>query len=159
MRANHVIIKRVSHEGIKSYHNHKREAPSTPSQIVSRHWCLNDVVMVPPWLVSCTVTEVRVAIKAADNEFTRWEVQEREVDENALSIPKSNKSLFKVITILAEGMFGFYAAMNGLADYEKKKCNLGVIVTALVIVFGGIALGSVWLHSICAYCSLHGLLH
>nr|GEX39954.1 hypothetical protein [Tanacetum cinerariifolium] len=91
-----------------------------------------------------TVTEVRAAMEAADNEFTRWEVQEHEVDGNALSIPKSNKSLFKVITILAEGMFGFYAAMNGLADFEKKKCNLSVIVTALVIVFGGIALG-LWL--------------
>nr|GFA63336.1 hypothetical protein [Tanacetum cinerariifolium] len=33
------------------------------------------------------VTEVRAAMEAADNEFTRWEVQEREVDENALSIP------------------------------------------------------------------------
>nr|GEZ59912.1 hypothetical protein [Tanacetum cinerariifolium] len=68
-----------------------------------------------------TMIEVRAAIEAADNEFTRWEVQEREVDENALRIPKTNKSLFKVITILAEGMFRFYAAMNGLADYEKKK--------------------------------------
>nr|GEZ28000.1 hypothetical protein [Tanacetum cinerariifolium] len=82
------------------------------------------------------VTEVKAAMEAAYNEFTRWEVQEREVDENALSIP--NKSLFKVITILAEGMFGFYAAMNGLSDYEKKKCNLGVIVIAFVIVFGGV---------------------
>nr|GEX39955.1 zinc finger, CCHC-type [Tanacetum cinerariifolium] len=33
------------------------------------------------------VTKVRAAMEAADNEFTRWEVQEREVDENALCIP------------------------------------------------------------------------
>nr|GFB68239.1 hypothetical protein [Tanacetum cinerariifolium] len=76
-----------------------------------------------------TVIEVRVAMKAADIEFTRWEVQEREVNENALSILvpsfhiKSNKSLFKAITVLAKGMFEFYVEMNSLADYEKKKCN------------------------------------
>ncbi|GJU90964.1 hydroxyproline-rich glycoprotein family protein [Tanacetum coccineum] len=35
-------------------------------------------------------------------------------------------------------MFGIYGVINGLADYQKKKCNLGYIVTAIMIAFGGV---------------------
>ena len=43
------------------HHNHynrrERRGSITPPQKVSRHWCLNDMAMVPPWL---------------DNTFGQW---------------------------------------------------------------------------------------
>nr|GEW42094.1 protein kinase-like domain-containing protein [Tanacetum cinerariifolium] len=80
-----------------------------------------------------------------------WEVQDCEADENALNHSsvfsfnrKSNKSAFKAVLICSEIMFGIYGVLNGLTNHQKKNCNLGYIVTAVMIAFGGVMNSLLW---------------